>query len=105
MISNYLKITSLALLATCLSPVSWAQDQAPTGDAGTLTKEDADRIFKGRPYSPYAGRDFPMRPLFGDTHLHTAFSFDAGAFGARLGPQDAYDSPRARRSRRRAGSR
>lgn len=33
---------------------------------------------------------FPLRPLFGDTHLHTAASFDAGAFGARLGPREAY---------------
>ena len=24
-----------------------------------------------RPYSPWAGRNFPTRPLFGDTHLHT----------------------------------
>jgi len=41
-------------------------------------------------YSPYAGRNFPTRPFFGDTHLHTAYSMDAGAFGARLGPRDAY---------------
>jgi hypothetical protein len=41
-------------------------------------------------YSPYAGRKYPMRPYFGDTHLHTAASFDAGTFGARLGPRDAY---------------
>ena len=36
------------------------------------------------------GRDFPTRPFFGDTHTHTSFSMDAGAFGARLGPADAY---------------
>ena len=42
------------------------------------------------PYSPYAGRNFPTRPYFGDTHLHTSYSMDAGAFGARLGPKDAY---------------
>lgn len=41
-------------------------------------------------YSPYTGRSLPTRPLFGDTHLHTSFSMDAGAFGARLGPSDAY---------------
>ena len=28
--------------------------------------------------------------LWGDTHLHTGMSMDAGAFGARLGPEDAY---------------
>ncbi len=43
-----------------------------------------------RPYSPFAGRTFPSLLLFGDTHLHTADSFDAGAFGARLTPKDAY---------------
>ncbi len=42
------------------------------------------------PYSPYVDRDFPTRPFFGDTHLHTSFSMDAGAFGARLSPRDAY---------------
>jgi hypothetical protein len=64
--------------------------QAIATDAGTLDKEAAERVFKQRPYSPYAGRNFPTRPLFGDTHLHTSFSMDAGAFGARLGPREAY---------------
>ena len=33
---------------------------------------------------------FPDRPSVGDTHVHTGASMDAGAFGARLGPDDAY---------------
>ncbi|MEE8571886.1 MAG: DUF3604 domain-containing protein, partial [Gemmatimonadota bacterium] len=41
-------------------------------------------------YSPYAGRNFPDKVLWGDTHLHTGMSMDAGAFGARLMPRDAY---------------
>jgi hypothetical protein len=41
-------------------------------------------------YSPYAGRKFPERPLWGDTHLHTGQSMDAGGFGARLTPEDAW---------------
>ena len=41
-------------------------------------------------YSPYAGRDFPTQVFWGDTHLHTGLSMDAGAFGARLLPEDAY---------------
>src|SRR5512143_3146831 len=60
-------------------------------DAGELTKGQAAKVFPSKPaYSPYAGRNFPTRPFFGDTHLHTSFSMDAGAFGARLGPRDAY---------------
>jgi hypothetical protein len=60
-------------------------------DMGTLDKDKAKQAFKQPPaYSPYVNRDFPTRPFFGDTHLHTSFSFDAGAFGARLTPRDAY---------------
>ena len=42
------------------------------------------------PYSPYATGSAPTKVYWGDTHLHTAFSMDAGAFGARMGPEDAY---------------
>jgi hypothetical protein len=41
-------------------------------------------------YSPYAGDHFPNRVYFGDTHLHTSWSTDAGMAGATLGPEVAY---------------
>ena len=41
-------------------------------------------------YSPYADRNFPTQVFWGDTHLHTNLSMDAGAFGNRLGLDDAY---------------
>jgi Protein of unknown function (DUF3604) len=67
-----------------------AEDALVT-DVGTLDKGTAEKVFPAkRPYSPWAGRNFPTRPLFGDTHTHTSFSMDAGAFGARLDPSDAY---------------
>jgi hypothetical protein len=75
--------------ALMLLAVAWAQQQEPTTDVGTFDKKAAEKAFK-KPYSPYAGRTYPTRPLFGDTHLHTSFSMDAGAFGCRLGPKDAY---------------
>lgn len=78
---------SLLLLLTSLS-LSIAPLAAQ--DAGVLDKAKADAAHKPRPYSPYADRKFPTRPFFGDTHLHTGFSMDAGAFGCRLSPRDAY---------------
>jgi hypothetical protein len=78
----------LALLGLSFLPLA-AQEPAHT-DIGTLDKETAERAQGKRPYSPYADRNFPTRPFFGDTHLHTSFSMDAGAFGCRLGPREAY---------------
>jgi len=73
----------LAALVFAVTPDAFAQD------AGQFNKEAADKAYK-RPYSPYAGRNYPMRPLFGDTHLHTSNSLDAGMLGTTLGPEDAY---------------
>ena len=46
--------------------------------------------YPGKVYSPYAKRSFPERPLWGDSHLHTSLSIDAGMFGNRLPPREAY---------------
>jgi hypothetical protein len=43
-----------------------------------------------RTYSPYPAQDFPQRVYFGDTHVHTSYSVDAGMIGNTLGPEDAY---------------
>jgi hypothetical protein len=47
-------------------------------------------VFGEVAYSPFAGINFPVRPLWGDSHLHTSLSFDAGGFGNRLPPTVAY---------------
>jgi hypothetical protein len=61
-----------------------AQDPIPAPEA-------LERAFPGQDgYSPYAGRNFPTAVYWGDTHLHTGMSMDAGAFGARLLPDDAH---------------
>jgi hypothetical protein len=54
------------------------------------SKESLSDLYPGKAYSPYAGRKFPDRAYWGDTHLHTGLSMDAGLFGARLGLEDAY---------------
>jgi hypothetical protein len=55
-----------------------------------VNKEQLSKLYTGKAYSPYAQRTFPERPLWGDNHLHTALSMDAGGFGNRLGLRDAY---------------
>ena len=70
-----------ALLAT--SGGLFAQEWTPN-------REQLVDAYPAPAYSPYAGRTFPERPLWGDTHLHTGQSLDAGGFGARLTHADAY---------------
>ena len=66
-----------------------AYQLAHAQDAGQVDKDKLERAYAYH-YSPYAQRNYPTRPLFGETHLHTMASFDAGAFGARLTPRDAF---------------
>ena len=59
-------------IATALT-ASPALAQSTNTDIGTL---DAQTVLPGKPpgYSPYAGRNFPSRVFWGDTHLHTSSS-------------------------------
>ncbi|WP_254440700.1 DUF3604 domain-containing protein [Ruegeria sp. HKCCA6837] len=68
-----------------------AQDAVEGGQVGEMTISKSDmRAQAADSFSPYAGRDFPTRPLWGDTHLHTSLSLDARAFGVLLSPADAF---------------
>src|SRR6478672_7494787 len=78
------RVALAVLVAAGLASPAWPQD------VGAPAKEQLEQALPKPAYSPYVDRDFPTRPFFGDTHLHTSFSFDAGAFGARLTPRDAY---------------
>jgi len=53
------------------------------------SKEDVQRKFSGREFSPFVGNNYPSRPLWGDQHLHTDISVDAGTM-VRLSQEDAY---------------
>ena len=68
-----------------LAAPAQAQDPVPSDEAleGAFPQR--------RHYSPHAERDFPTNVYWGDTHLHTANSPDAGACSAtRLGLDEAY---------------
>ncbi|MBB3237412.1 DUF3604 domain-containing protein [Phyllobacterium endophyticum] len=82
-------LVSTALAGASVLFASPVTAQSTVTDIGTI---DAETVVPGKApgYSPYAGRNFPSRVFWGDTHLHTSASLDAGAFGTRLGFEDAY---------------
>ena len=77
-------LSFLVVLAWAAAPVA-AQVQ-PGPDA----QEQLSDLYPGKSYSPYAGQEFRGQLFWGDTHLHTEASFDAGAFGNRLDLREAY---------------
>jgi hypothetical protein len=79
-----LKTSLAAALTAGLNLPLQAQVPPPPGDSGL---SDA---YTGKAYSPYAGRGFATGVFWGDTHLHTDMSMDAGAFGNRLDLDVAY---------------
>ncbi|EEB77879.1 hypothetical protein GPB2148_990 [marine gamma proteobacterium HTCC2148] len=81
-----MRIAKHLIAATALVAATTAQSQVPPpADAGALSK-----VYPGSTYSPYAGQDFANDVYWGDTHLHTDMSMDAGAFGNRLDLNAAY---------------
>lgn len=44
----------------------------------------------GKPYSKPTDTTYPQRVYWGDLHLHTDNSIDAGLWGTKLGPEDAF---------------
>ena len=73
------------LLTVCLTLVmatlAFAQDIHPKKENVPEPKKE---------YSPYVEDHFPNEVYFGDTHMHTSWSADAGMGGATLGPEGAY---------------
>ncbi len=50
----------------------------------------AKNLEEEKVYSPFVGRKYPDQVLFGDTHLHTDLSFDAGLVGTTLTIDEAF---------------
>jgi hypothetical protein len=80
-VRSFVMSCSLALLSSCALATMASADQFPTREGvADLTVPQ---------FSPYAGRNFPTQVLWGDTHLHTAVSVDAGTMN-RIGQEDAF---------------
>jgi hypothetical protein len=76
------------LLASTVSAAAllFAADAAQAQDIA-VTREDINVGKKA--YSPYLYQSYPNRVFWGDTHLHTSYSTDAGMVGNTLGPDEA----------------
>ena len=100
------KVSALALqMLLFWPPMAGAQDTATEvgTDIGTLYRDEAAALYKAPAYSPYAGRDYPRRVLWGDTHLHTANSWMPQRSATRSAPSRPTVSRAARRWSPRSG--
>ncbi len=79
-----------AALAMTANTASAQEAESQLEAASQLQGEPDDVAVGQRQYSPYLNRTFPDRVLWGDTHLHTSYSTDAGMIGNFLGPEEAY---------------
>jgi len=88
-------VSAIAMLGGVNS--AWAQDFAISEEEINAGKQQ---------YSPYLHQSYPNRVFWGDTHLHTSYSTDAGLVGNTVGPEERpCASPGANRSFPRPGCR
>jgi len=67
------------------------------------SESTGDQPQTAKNFSPYADRRYATQVFWGDQHLHTAFSCDAGMVGDRLGPDDAFRFARGEQMRSTSG--
>ncbi len=80
-------LAALVILAAC--PAFAAPQEV--GQVGTADFKASENAPAGSTvYSPYADRSYPDQVLWGDTHLHTNLSPDAGLVGTTLDVHAAY---------------
>ena len=81
---------SVRACATLIAVLTLHSQALAQQDAGTPDPETFNELYPGEAYSPYAQRSFPSQVYWGETHVHTGLSLDAGLFGNTLGPEEAY---------------
>ena len=83
-------VMAIGLALTFTSQAVLSQDIGKPDEKVVKGLYSGKGLYPGKTYSPYAKRSFPAQVYWGDTHLHTALSPDAGLFGNKLGLDEAY---------------
>jgi hypothetical protein len=89
---------SLILVAVVVLSASVA-----AGQALDLAATPEEVTLGARQYSPFVDQSYPNRVFWGDTHLHTSYSTDAGMIGNVLGPDEAFRFARGEKVRASVG--
>jgi hypothetical protein len=80
---NIMKLAAVVAFASIVLPsMSFAVEYHHGSDA-------VEKKISVKEFSPYVGRSYPTQVYWGDQHLHTEISVDAGTM-VRLGQEDAY---------------
>ena len=87
-LSSFMTFNILSAILLIVSGM--AISSAVASDIGKPDTKIIEGLYPGEAYSPYAQRSFPSNVYWGETHLHTGLSLDAGLFGAITTPVDAY---------------
>jgi hypothetical protein len=79
----------LAAILAGASVIVLAGFSRPAKESGAPIALSAASVVQEGGYLPDPNRKYPTRVLWGDQHLHTGWSMDAGVAGATLTPEDA----------------
>jgi len=80
-----LRMTATMVGSLLVSGMAFSTEEEPQHSSASPTMQDLKEGFRS-----YPERNYPNQVFFGDTHLHTAYSTDAGLVGNVLLPDTAY---------------
>lgn len=88
-IAHAFKFEKLTLMSRPILTFLFALLMSASAGAQDVAVEESNVKLDRREYSPYLHQAHPDKVFWGDTHLHTSYSTDAGMIGNRLGPEEA----------------
>ena len=91
------------ILSTAGAVILWTGAALAQGYMGDVAIDEDDVALGRSHYSPFLDQSYPNRVFFGDTHLHTSYSTDAGMLGNALGPDEAFRFARGEKVRASVG--